>query len=73
MTVDHAATSFNLATGKTEGDQAVTFTKELLPNEITTEGDPNPDKLIVEETAYDWMAMNYFLVPNNEAVITTNR
>ncbi len=72
VTVDHAATSFNLATGETEGDQAVTFTKELLPNEITSEGDPNPDKLIVEETAYDWMAMNYFLVPSNEAVITTN-
>ena len=72
VTVNHAATSFNLATGATAGDVAVTFTKELLPNEITTEGDPNPDKLIVEETAYDWMAMNYFLVPSNEAVITTN-
>lgn len=71
VTVNHAATSFNLATGETAGDRAVTFTKELLPNEITTEGDPNPDKLIVEETAYDWMAMNYFLVPSNEAVITT--
>ena len=72
VTVYHAATSFNLATGATDGDVEVTFTKELLPNEITTEGDPNPDKLIVEETAYDWMAMNYFLVPSNEAVITTN-
>ncbi len=72
VTVNHAATSFNLATGDTDGDQAVTFTQELLPNEIKTDGDPNPDKLVVEETQYDWMAMNYFLVPSNEAVITTN-
>ncbi len=72
VTVNHAATSFNLSTGATAGDVEVTFTKELLPNEITTEGDPNPDKLIVEETAYDWMAMNYFLVPGNQATIETS-
>ena len=72
VTVNHAATAFNMVTGATTGDTTVTFTKELLPNEIKTEGDPNPDKLIVEETAYDWMAMNYFLVPSNEAVITTS-
>ena len=72
VTVNHAATAFNMVTGATTGDTTVTFTKELLPNEIKTEGDPNPDKLIVEETAYDWMAMNYFLVPNNQATIETS-
>ena len=70
VTVNHAATAFNLETGATTGDQTVTFTKELLPNEI--EGDPNPDKLNVNDTDYDWMAMNYFLVPNNEATIETS-
>ena len=64
VTVNHAATSFNLATGATDGDVAVTFTKEVLPND--------PAKLTVEENEYQWMAMNYFLVPSNEAVITTN-
>lgn len=64
VTVNHAATSFNLATGETAGDQAVTFTKEVLPND--------PAKLTVEETQYDWMAMNYFLVPGNQATIETS-
>lgn len=63
VTVDHAATSFNLATGATDGDVKVTFTKEILPND--------PETLTVEDKTYQWMAMNYFLVPNNEAVITT--
>lgn len=70
VTVDHAATSFNLKNGTTAGDATVTFTKELLPNEI--EGDPNPDKLNVNDTDYDWMAMNYFLVPNNKTNIETS-
>lgn len=63
VTVNHAATSFNLATGATDGDVEVTFTKEILPND--------PATLAVEDKTYQWMAMNYFLVPNNEAVITT--
>lgn len=63
VTVDHAATAFNLATGETSGDQAVTFTKEVLPSD--------PKTLTVEDKTYQWMAMNYFLVPSNEAVITT--
>ena len=71
VTVNHAATSFNLATGATEGDVEVTFTKEILPNEITDD-ENNPDILVVNETNYDWMAMNYFLVPNNEATIETS-
>ena len=64
VTVNHAATSFNLSTGATDGDVEVTFTKEILPN--------NPATLTVEETAYQWMAMNYFLVPDNEATIETS-
>ena len=64
VTVDHAATAFNLETGATTGDQAVTFTQEVLPS--------NPEKLTVEDKQYQWMAMNYFLVPANEAVITTS-
>ena len=71
VTVNHAATSFNLATGATEGDVEVTFTQEVLPNEITDD-ENNPDILVVNETNYDWMAMNYFLVPNNEATIETS-
>ena len=63
VTVDHAATAFNLETGATSGDQAVTFTQEILPNK--------PATLAVEDKTYQWMAMNYFLVPSNEAVITT--
>ncbi len=63
VTVDHAATAFNLETGVTSGDQTVTFTQEILPND--------PATLTVEGNPYQWMAMNYFLVPDNEAVITT--
>ncbi len=64
VTVNHAATSFNLATGATDGDVEVTFTKEILPNK--------PATLTVEEQAYQWMAMNYFLVPNNQGTIETS-
>lgn len=64
VTVNHAATSFNLATGATDGDVEVTFNKEIFPND--------PAKLTVNEIEYDWMAMNYFLVPNNQATIETS-
>ena len=64
VTVNHAATSFNLATGAAAGDVEVTFTQEILPND--------PATLTVEEKQYQWMAMNYFLVPNNEATIETS-
>ena len=64
VTVDHAATAFNLETGATDGDVKATFTQEILPND--------PATLAVEDKTYQWMAMNYFLVPNNEAVITTS-
>lgn len=64
VTVDHAATAFNLETGATDGDVKATFTKEILPND--------PATLAVEDKTYQWMAMNYFLVPNNEATIETS-
>ena len=64
VTVDHAATSFNLATGATDGDVAVTFTQEILPKD--------PATLTVEDKTYQWMAMNYFLVPKNQATIETS-
>ena len=64
VTVNHAATAFNLQTGATTGDVTVDFAMEELPDDPTT--------LTVEETAYQWMAMNYFLVPNNEATIETS-
>ena len=65
VVVSTAATMFNLKTGESTGTaENVTFTKESLPS--------NPAKLTVEETQYDWMAMNYFLVPSNEATIETS-
>lgn len=64
VTVNRAATAFNLETGATTGEVVpVTFTQEILPND--------PATLTVEGNPYQWMAMNYFLVPDNEAVITT--
>ena len=64
VTVNHAANAFNLATGESTGDVEVTFTKEVLPND--------PSFLTVNEIPYNWMAMNYFLVPNNQATIETS-
>ncbi len=64
VTVKNAATTFNLATGESTGSAEVTFTKEILPND--------PATLTVEEKAYQWMAMNYFLVPSNQANIETS-
>ena len=59
VTVKQVATSFNLSTGKAAADGAVdaTFNLAAIPTE----------KLTVDGTEYDWMAMNYFLVPANEA------
>lgn len=64
VTVKKAANLFNLKTGESSGQVEVTFTKELLPND--------PPTLTVEGNPYQWMAMNYFLVPNNEATIETS-
>lgn len=64
VTVKNAATTFNLATGESTGSAEVTFTQEILPND--------PETLTVEDKTYQWMAMNYFLVPNNEATIETS-
>ncbi len=62
--VKGVATEFNLETGMTgETTTDVEFALAALPS--------NPAKLTVEGTQYDWMAMNYFLVPNNEATIET--
>ena len=56
VTVKQVATSFNLSTGATAGAVDATFALAARPTE----------KLVVDKE-YDWMAMNYFLVPNNEA------
>ena len=58
VTVKQVATSFNLSTGKAATDGAVdaTFALAARPTETLT----------VENKDYAWMAMNYFLVPNNE-------
>ena len=56
VTVKQVATSFNLSTGATTGAVDATFALANRPTE----------KLNVDKE-YDWMAMNYFLVPNNEA------
>ncbi len=56
VTVKQVATSFNLSTGATTGAVDATFALAARPTE----------KLVVDKE-YDWMAMNYFLVPNNEA------
>ena len=57
VTVKQVATSFNLSTGATTGKVDATFNFAARPNETLT----------VEGKNYAWMAMNYFLVPNNEA------
>ena len=57
VTVKQVATSFNLSTGATTGTVNATFDFAARPNET----------LNVENKDYAWMAMNYFLVPNNEA------
>lgn len=57
VTVKQVATSFNLSTGATTGAVDATFDFAARPTETLT----------VDGKAYGWMAMNYFLVPNNEA------
>lgn len=57
VTVKQVATSFNLSTGATTGAVDATFALADRPTETLT----------VENKDYAWMAMNYFLVPNNEA------
>lgn len=57
VTVKQVATSFNLSTGATTGAVDATFDFAARPTETLT----------VERKDYAWMAMNYFLVPNNEA------
>lgn len=57
VTVKKVATAFNLSTGATTGEVDATFDFAERPAETLT----------VESKDYAWMAMNYFLVPNNEA------
>ena len=57
VTVKKVATSFNLSTGATTGTVDATFDFATRPNETLT----------VESKEYAWMAMNYFLVPDNKA------
>lgn len=60
VTVSKVATSFNLATGEATGEEEnVEFALANVPS--------NPATLKVENKDYGWLAMNYFLVPNNEA------
>lgn len=59
VTVKQVATSFNLSTGKAATDGAVDATFDFAARPTET--------LTVENKDYAWMAMNYFLVPNNEA------
>ena len=67
VTVKNAATSFNLKTGQAgETTTPVTFTLNDRPAEAPTFLKAN------EGTTYTWMAMNYFIVPNNEAMIETS-
>lgn len=65
--VKQVSTKFDLKSGTasnaTEDLVDATFAMATIP--------PATEKLTVEETQYDWMAMNYFLVPNNEATIET--
>ena len=57
VTVKKVATAFNLSTGATTGEVDASFDFAERPAETLT----------VESKDYAWMAMNYFLVPNNEA------
>ncbi len=66
VTVKNAATSFNLKTGEAgAGTAEVTFKMANRPNE------PVNFLQAPEGTTYTWMAMNYFIVPDNEAMIET--
>ena len=76
VTVKQVATSFNLSTGKaaTAGAVDATFALANLPTDTNEkivvgeeENKKEYGKLTVENKDYAWMAMNYFLVPNNEA------
>ena len=74
VTVTNVATSFNTVTGEGEGSQTVIFQKAAIPSD--------PTQLTVKtggvEKKYHYLAMNYLIVPENEAnvnvdaVFTTN-
>lgn len=67
VTVKNAATSFNLKTGEPGAETTeVTFAMANRPDE--------PVKFLQapEGTTYTWMAMNYFIVPENKAMIETS-
>ena len=58
-----AYTELNLADGSVDGEQTVTFTATKNPSE--------PLVLLDESNSYDWLAMNYILVPANESSLST--
>lgn len=67
VTVKNAATSFNLKTGEPGAETTeVTFAMANRPDE------PVNFLQAPEGTTYTWMAMNYFIVPDNEAMIETS-
>ena len=65
VTVQQVSTRFNLSTGVASDAAAdlvdASFSAANLPDD--------PETLTVEGTDYRWMAMNYFLVPANEATV----
>ena len=61
VVVSKVGTAFNLATGATSGEKDdVTFTLAAIPT----------DQLKVQDKTYGWMAMNYFLAPGDDAIIS---
>ena len=73
VVVSKVGTAFNLATGKTEGEQEnVTFKLAAIPTDTDPKyvvGENEYGKLVVNNKDYGWLAMNYFLAPGDDAII----
>lgn len=73
VVVSKVGTAFNLATGKTEGEQEnVTFKLAAIPTDTDPKyvvGENEYGKLVVNNKDYGWMAMNYFLAPGDDDAI----
>ena len=70
--ISSAATSFNLETGVAAGETPVEVEFDLanLPDAtVDNEGNITPATLTADGKNYAWMAMSYFLVPENQANI----
>ena len=74
VVVSKVGTAFNLATGKTEGEKEnVTFKLAAIPTDTDPKyvvGENEYGKLVVNNKDYGWMAMNYFLAPGDDAIIS---